>query len=303
MAAVTNSQTVTVKALIFGINGQDGYYLSRLCHEKGIEYIGISRSEGDWIRGDVSDFVFVRELIKKHQPDYIFHLAANSTTHHGALFENHETISTGSVAILEAVWKESSHSKVFLTGSGIQFENSGKAIAETDEFAPTSAYSVARIQSVYAARYFRSLGLKVYVGYLFHHESIFRKQHHVSTQIVEAIKRIQQGSNEVLEIGDLSVQKEWGYAADIAAAILTLVQQDSIFEATIGTGKAHSIQQWVVLCFEHIGLDWQDYVSSRPFFASDYPILVSNPATIQQLGWSPTVSIDELAKKMMLGEL
>ncbi|MEZ4904858.1 MAG: GDP-mannose 4,6-dehydratase [Spirosomataceae bacterium] len=217
----------------------------------------MSRSEGDWVCGDVSDFTFVTKLIKENQADYIFHLAANSTTKHAALVENYQTITTGSIAILEAVRKSSPHSKVFLTGSGVQFKNTGKAIAETDEFDPINAYSMARIQSVYAARYFRSLGLKIYVGYLFHHESVFRKQNHVSQLIVETVRRIQQGSHEMLEIGDLTVQKEWGYAADIAEGIFTLIQQNQVFEATIGTGQAHTIQEWVSLCFDHIGLDWQ----------------------------------------------
>lgn len=291
-----------MKALIFGINGQDGYYLSRLCHQKNITSIGISRSEGNWVIGDVSNFAFVKELIKKHQPDYIFHLAANSTTQHTALFENHQTIATGTLAILEAVLKESPHSKVFLTGSGVQFKNTGNPLSETDVFDAKNAYSIARIQSVYAARYFRSLGLKVYVGYLFHHESSLRKHHHISKQVVEAAKRIYQGSNEIIEIGDLQVQKEWGYAADIADGILMLVQQDQVFEATIGTGRAFSIQQWVEICFAQVGLPWHDYVVAKPLFISSYPILVSNPSTIQQLGWNPTIEIEELAKKMMLDE-
>ncbi|MCK5345844.1 MAG: GDP-mannose 4,6-dehydratase, partial [Candidatus Heimdallarchaeota archaeon] len=159
-----------MNAIIFGANGQDGYYLNELCKLKGIEPIAVSRS-GNWIRGDVSSYDQVEQLIKKHRPTYIFHVAANSTTHHNALFENHETISTGTLNILEAVKMHYPDAKVFITGSGVQFENRGMPISETDKFEANSPYSVARIQSVYAARYYRSLGLQVYVGYLFHHES------------------------------------------------------------------------------------------------------------------------------------
>src|SRR5258705_8714397 len=156
--------------LIFGANGQDGYYLSNLSKAKGIEPIGVSRS-GNWVRGDVSSYEQVQHLIKQYQPTYVFHIAANSTTHHEALFENHETISTGTLNVLEAVWTHCPRAKVFIAGSGVQFENTGATISEDDPFEPSSPYSVARIQSVYAARYYRSLGLAVYVGYLFHHES------------------------------------------------------------------------------------------------------------------------------------
>ena len=182
-----------MKAIIFGINGQDGYYLKEIFQKRKIEVIGVSRSSGDWIQGDVSNFNFIENFIKSVKPDYIFHFAANSTTKHDALFENHETISTGTLNILESVKRHSPESRVFITGSGVQFENKGNPISETDSFEATSPYSIARIQSVYAARYFRSLGLKVYVGYLFHHESPLRKNNHVSKMIADAVKsRVQQ---------------------------------------------------------------------------------------------------------------
>ncbi|MFN8346811.1 MAG: GDP-mannose 4,6-dehydratase [Spirosomataceae bacterium] len=292
-----------MKALIFGINSQDGYYLQQLCHRNNIACIGISRSQGPWIGGDVADTAFVRGIIKLHQPEYIFHFAANSTTRHTALFENHQTISTGSLNILEAVFNESPASKVFLTGSGVQFENNGQPISEKTNFEASSAYSVARIQSVYAARYYRSLGLRVYVGYLFHHESIFRKETHISKRIAEAAKRIHKGSNEILEIGDLNVKKEWGYAADIASGIFSLVRQDTIWEATIGTGRAYSIRDWVETCFGLINRNWTDFVVTKNDFRAEYPLLVSNPSTINNLGWFPTVNFEDLAKKMLHDEI
>lgn len=194
-----------MKAFIFGANGQDGFYLNQLCVRKKIHVIGVSRSPGNWVQGNVSDFNFVENLIKKEQPDYIFHLAANSSTRHDALFENHETISTGTLNILESVRRHSPKSRVFLAGSGIQFKNNGLPVKETDEFEATSPYSIARIQSVYAARYFRRLGLKVYVGYLFHHESPLRKPTHVSQMIAMAVKRIVQGSSEKITLGDVGI--------------------------------------------------------------------------------------------------
>jgi GDPmannose 4,6-dehydratase len=287
-----------MNALIFGANGQDGHYLSELCGIKGISPIGISRSDA-MIRADVSSYTQVEELVKQYMPKYIFHLAATSTTRHEALFENHQTISTGTLNILEAVRAHYPQAKVFLTGSGLQFVNTGNPISENDPFEATSPYSVARIQSVYAGRYFRSLGIKVYVGYLFHHESPLRKPSHVSKMIALAAQRIAAGSDEKIELGDISVEKEWTFAGDVAQAIFTLLDQEVIFEATIGSGTAYSIRDWLDQCFGLIGKNWHDYVRIREGFIPEYKRLVSNPAAIKSLGWSPTVSFAELARMMM----
>jgi GDPmannose 4,6-dehydratase len=232
-----------MRALIFGAGGQDGYYLDRLCRAKNIEAMGISRS-GNWIKGDVRNLVEVESLIKRYSPHYIFNLAAISTTRHETLFANHETIATGTLNILESVYRYSPATKVFLAGSGVQFKNTGSPISERDEFAALSQYAVARIHSAYAARYYRSLGIKAYVGYLFHHESPLRKPEHTSRMIVQAVRRIARGDQEHLLIGDWSVQKEWTFAGDVVQAIFTLVEQDEIFEAVIGSGVAYSIKDW-----------------------------------------------------------
>ena len=287
-----------MNALIFGANGQDGYYLSQLCSEKGIAAVGISR-KGKWICGNVARYEDVEQLIREYLPSYVFHLAASSTTRHDALFENHETISTGTLNILEAVKKHCPGAKVFITGSGVQFINEGNPISENGVFEGNSPYSVARIQSVYAARYYRSMGIRTYVGYLFHHESPFRKAHHVSKMIAFAVKRIAAGSNEVLELGDLSVEKEWTYAYDITKGILTLVEQEEVFEAAIGSGEAYSIEYWLEKCFDVINKDWRKYVQKRAGFKAEYKRLVSDPATMNRLGWFPAVGVSELAKMMV----
>lgn len=290
-----------MKALIFGANGQDGYYLHELCKLKGIAPIGVARS-GNGVLGDVSHYGQVEQLIKQYLPTYVFHLAANSTTRHDALFENHETISTGTLNILEAVKKHSAASKVFITGSGVQFKNTGNPISEHDEFEANSPYSVARIHSVYAARYYRSIGIRAYVGYLFHHESPHRKASHVSKKVVLAAQRIAAGSNEILEIGDIAVRKEWTYARDVMQGIMTLLDQDKIFEATVGSGLAYSIEDWLEQCFTLVGRDWHDHVRLSSGFVSEYKQLVSNPETINALGWHPNVTFSDLARMMMLAE-
>ena len=291
-----------MNALIFGVNGQDGHYLSEICKRRGITPIGVARS-GAALHADVSSFEQVRSLVKQYMPDYIYHMAASSTTRHDALFENHQTISTGTLNILESVRVHCPQAKVFLTGSGLQFVNTGNPISEKDPFEASSPYSVARIQSVYAGRYFRSLGVKVYIGYLFHHESPLRKPSHVSKMIALAAQHIASGSDELIELGDISVEKEWTFAGDVAQAIFTLISQDIIFEATIGSGTTYSIQDWLDRCFGLIGKNWRDYTRIREGFVPEYKRLVSNPSTIHSLGWSPEVEFAELARMMMKAEV
>lgn len=287
-----------MNALIFGANGQDGYYLNALCKAKGINSIGISRS-GDWIHCDISHYQQVEQLIKRYKPIYIFHLAASSTTHHAALFENHATISTGTLNILEAVYRHSRNSKVFITGSGVQFFNDGNPISEDNPFEASSPYAIARIQSVYAARYYRRLGVKAYVGYLFHHDSPLRKPNHVSQKVVLAAKRIVQGADEKLYIGDLSVEKEWTFAGDVALGIMMLVEQDNVFEAVIGSGKTYTIQDWIEVCFSMLGFDWRIYVEQAEEFHPEYKRLVSNPTLMHTLHWQPNIGLQELAAMMI----
>ena len=283
-------------AIIFGINGQDGFYLSVLLQKMEYKVIGISRTDSNT---DLTNFESVGELVKKTTPNLIFHLAANSTTRHDALFENHATISTGTFNILEAVKIYSPQTKVFISGSGLQFVNTEKPIKESDSFEARDPYSVSRIQSVYAARYYRKLGLKVYVGYFFNHDSPRRTERHMAKKITEAVKRIANGSNEKLEIGDISVIKEWTYAGDIVEGILTLVLQDNIYEANISSGIGHSIEEWLNVCFLSIDKKWQDHIILKNNFSPEYKMLVSDPSIITSLGWSPKVSFDELAKMMI----
>ena len=287
-----------MKAIIFGANGQDGQYLTLLLLKEKIQVIRISRS-GDFLKTAITSYDEVTALIQKEQPDFIFHLAANSTTKHDALFENHNTIATGTLNILEAVKEFSQHTKVFISGSGLQFLNNGNPIKETDPFAANDAYSISRIQSVYAARYFRSLGIKVYVGYFFNHDSPLRTERHVTKMISETVKRIAAGSNEKLKIGDMSVVKEWSYAGDIVKGIWLLVNQDKIFEANIGSGIGYSIKEWIEVCFKLVSSNMNENVEIRNDFVSSYKKLISDNSVIKSLGYQPEVSFSSLAKMMM----
>jgi GDPmannose 4,6-dehydratase len=291
-----------MNALIFGIGGQDGHFLSALLAKNGINVFGVSRSSGT-IRGDVGDSAFVDQVIRRYRPDYLFHLAANSSTAHTALFDNHHAISTGTLNVLEAVRDHCPESRVFLSGSAMQFRNDGAPIDEQIPFEARSPYAVSRIQSAYAARYYRSaFGLRVYFGYFFNHDSPLRSERHINQKVVRVAQRIAAGSREVLAIGNIEVRKEFNFAGDMMAAAWMLVNQDQEFEAVIGCGRAHSIREWVELCFGRVGESWENHIVVDEEFRPEYDVLVSKPSLLRGMGWEPTMDFAELAD-LMLGSV
>jgi GDPmannose 4,6-dehydratase len=288
-----------MKAIIFGANGQDAYYLSALLRNKKIDVIGVSRSLGELL-GDVANFDFVERAVKTLKPDYIFHFAANSTTSHQSLFDNHQAISTGTLNILESALRHSVKAKIFLTGSAMQFRNDGSPINEQTPFESLSLYAVARIQSTYAGRYYREkFGMEVYCGYFFNHDSPMRTERHVNQKIVKAVKRIANGANEKLMLNGIYVEKEFNFAGDIVEAVWALINQNVIFEAVIGSGQTHSIKEWLEYCFGKINKDWEDFVIVDSTRGVEYKKLVSNPALIQSLAWRPKIKFEELGEMMM----
>ena len=295
------SKNSDVNALVFGISGQDGFYLGNLLGRQGIRVVGISRSDGGgrWIVGDVAKGEQVEALVRKHQPDYIFHLAANSTTRHDALFENHQAIATGTLAILDAVDRLAPKAKVLLAGSGLQFVNQGLPLNEESPLDHSSPYVVARNSSLFAARYFRQRGLKIYFAYLFNHDSPLRSNRHLNMKIAVAAAHAANGSKEKLLIGDLDAEKEFNFAGDVAAAMWLLIRQDELFECVVGSGQSHAVRDWVEACFREVGLDWNDYTETDSTYASPYRRLVSDPAKLLDLGWKPECTFSGLAAMMM----
>ena len=286
-------------AIIFGSHGQDGYYLTVLLRSLGIPVVGVSRQEAD-VCGDVADREFVSQLISSYSPQYIFHFAANSTTQHDSLFENHATISMGTLNILEAARLHAPDCRIFLSGSAVQFQNIGLPIDEATPFAANNPYAVARIQSVYAGRYYREhFSMKIYVGYFFNHDSPLRTSRHVNKKIALAVKSIASGKSNSLELGNVDVRKEFNYAGDMIRAVFMMVNQDDVFEAVLGSGIAHSIKDYVIGCFSFLGLDWQNFVRISTNFIPDYQILISNPARICSLGWERRMDFKGLIRVMM----
>jgi GDPmannose 4,6-dehydratase len=287
-----------MRAILFGASGQDGHYLSRLLESTGVEVVGVSRS-GPFHRVNLAEFGEVEQLLLSHRPDYVFHLAAVSTTSPEVWRENHEAICTGSLHILEAARLHCPAARIFLAGSGLQFHNTGDPIKESDPFEARSPYALSRIHSVYAARYYRGIGLKCYVGYFFNHDSPLRSDRHIAKKIVESVRRMAAGSPEILEIGDPSVRKEWGYAADIVRGVWRFIHQEEHFEANIGTGEAHSIEEWIALCMDVAGISPHGRVRTLDSYVPEYRVLVSDPSRIHSMGWLPETGFQQLATLMM----
>lgn len=288
-----------MKAIIFGSNGQDGHFLVKLLKFNNIEVIDSSRKNSSY-DGNIEDLNFVENLVKQFVPDYIFHFAANSSTSHTALFENHNAISTGTINILEASRIYSPNSRIFLSGSAMQFKNDGIPIDENSDFDAKSPYAFSRIHSVYVGRYYREVfGMKVYVGYFFNHDSFLRSDKHINMKIAQFVKKIAQGFDEKLEIGNVDVMKEFNYAGDIVEAVWCLINQDMHYEAVIGSGQAYSILDWTKSCFNLIGKNWEDFVILDNNYRPEYKILVSNPKLLFSLGWKPKTNFEELVNKMI----
>jgi GDPmannose 4,6-dehydratase len=277
-------------AIITGSNGQDGWYLHQLLKREGVDAVLVPRASGV----DLSDFNEVVDLVLNTRPDYIFHLAARSTIDHTAACSNHNVIANGTFNLLETVQKWRPECKVFLAGSAYQFKNEDKPISETDSWDTTSVYCAARGYSKLLADAYRAQGLAVYFGYFFHHESPRRGANHISQRIASAAR-----NREPIEIGDPNVVKEWTFAGDTVEAVWSLVNQDTIFEANIGTGIGNSIAEFAEACYLSMGLEWRDYVKPIEGYVAPYRSLTCNPDRILSTGWKPRYRLYELAQQMV----
>lgn len=284
-------------AIIFGSSGQDGYYLSKLLLRHKVNVLGVSRSSGDII-GSVSDLKLVSDLLNQYRPDYIFHLAAKSSTKEEYNVTNFHSIEVGTFNILESVKKQGLKTKIFISGSAYQFKNLNEPIHENTELNSDNFYSFARNQSLELSRFYRKEhGLTVYFGFLFNHDSPRRPENFFCQKIMKLAHGCKNKNlSNKIHVGDLSYRREYSFAGDIMKAVIIFVMQDKVHEVVIGSGLAFSLKEWVFKCFEKYDLNCHDFIEYE--FADSKKILVSSPKLIKSLGWAPDNDMESLLSMM-----
>ncbi len=290
--------------IIFGAGGQDGFFLINLLLSFGYKVIPFTHNGGDIGPPlDVSDFDSVEAVIQKYRPEIIFHLAAKSSTWHEFVLENHKAIVDGALAVMESVDRHVPNSKVFIASSALVFKNEGCPIIEENELVTDSAYAMARVEALQIVRYYRQRGQKVYVGFLFNHESHLRPSNSIARKVVKGVVDIHLGIQKSLSIGNPDVIKEWMWAGDAVAAMIFLVNQDEVFEACIGDGIGKSVWDFATACCDIVGISLESCLITIPDYEAEYAALVSDPRKIKSLGWTPKVNMEDLAKRMVENEI
>lgn len=273
-----------MRALICGVNGQDGSYLAQLLLKKGYEVWGTSRDVQAsrlenlgrlGIAGRVcllsmapNDFRSVLTVVDRSDPDEIYFLAGQSSV--GLSFEQPaetlESIVSGILNLLEVIRMRQKPVRLYNAGSSECFGDTGGFPAnEETPFRPRSPYAVAKASAHWlVANYRESYGLHACTGVLFNHESPLRPQRFVTQKIVQAAKRIAQGSDERLVLGRLDIQRDWGWAPEYVDAMWRMLQLDEPDDLVIATGETNSLQDFVAETFRLHGLDWRRHVDVSP---------------------------------------
>jgi GDPmannose 4,6-dehydratase len=309
-------------ALIIGVSGQDGAYLSRLLIDKGYRVVGTSRDAQVstflnlvtlGIRNQViteslavNDFRSVINVLKKVQPDDIYNLGGQSSV--GLSFdqplETFESIGIGTLNLLEGVRFLELSSRIYNAGSSECFGNtSGKAADESTPFRPRSPYAMAKSAAHWAVTNYReAYGLFACSGILFNHESPFRAERFVTQKIIKAACRIAMGSDEKLHLGNIHIQRDWGWAPEYVEAMFLMLQQKEPDDFVIATGKTCKLGDFVRLAFERLDLDWQDYVqcSTELLRPTDIMISRANPSKAKvMLGWIAKYRTEDVVNMMV----
>jgi GDPmannose 4,6-dehydratase len=313
---------MTKKALICGVSGQDGAYLAKLLLEKGYYVCGTSRdaqisSFNNLVRLGIhdrlklesvalNDFRSVLQVLKKIEPDEVYNLAGQSSV--GLSFEQPvetlDSIAMGTLNLLEAIRFTGKPIKLYNAGSSECFGDIGDAAAdETTPFRPRSPYAVAKSAAFWeVANYREAYGIFACSGILFNHESPLRPQRFVTQKIIAAACRIARDRQEKLLLGNISIERDWGYAPEYVEAMYSMLQQDEPDDYVIATGESCPLKDFVASAFACVGLDWQDYVISdasllRP---TDLAISRGNPSRAKEkLGWQARSKMNDIVKIMV----
>ncbi len=312
------------KALICGISGQDGTYLAQLLLNKGYEVIGTSRdaqmsSFNNLKRLNIwnqvttesmapNDFRSVLQVLAKVKPDELYNLSGQSSIvlSFQQPVETLESISVGTLNILEAIRFINIPTRFYNAGSGECFGNIDSAADESTPFHPRSPYAVAKSAAFWeVANYREAYGLFACSGILFNHESPLRPERFVTKKIVSAACRIAAGSKEKLSLGNISVYRDWGWAPEYVEAMWRMLQQQNPDDYVIATGESHSLEEFVAAAFDAVGLDWRSHVVSDPslYRPSEIAVGRGNPAKAQErLGWKAQYKMHDVVRMMVREE-
>lgn len=310
------------KALICGISGQDGAYLSRLLLDKGYEVHGTARDAQMSTFGNLqrlgirdsitfhsmapNDFRSVLQVLTKVRPDEIYNLAGQSSV--GLSFEQPvetlESISVGTLNLLEAIRFIGLPMRFYNAGSSECFGNTGGAPAdEQTPFRPRSPYAVAKATAFWeVANYREAYSLFACTGILFNHESPLRPERFVTQKIVKSACRIAAGSGEKLHLGNISIARDWGWAPEYVEAMWLMLQQDRADDFVIATGETNSLEDFVAAAFHCVGLDWREHVISDQSLLRPSEIMVSRGNAGKSaiiLGWEAKNRMRDVVRLMI----
>jgi GDPmannose 4,6-dehydratase len=311
-------------ALICGVSGQDGSYLARLLLGKGYTVYGASRDAqmssftnlrklGIYVDVrlesiTINDFRSVLNALRRVRPDEVYNLAGQSSV--GLSFEQPvetlESISVGTLNLLEAIRFADQPISFYNAGSGECFGDTPKPANEDTAFRPRSPYAVAKAAAHWeVANYCEAYSLFACTGILFNHESPLRPERFVTRKIVAGACRIAAGSKERLSLGDLSIQRDWGWAPEYVEAMWLMLQQPTAQSYVIATGETHSLEEFVDAAFSAVGLDWRTHVDidNRLFRPSDISHSNADPSrAAEHLRWKARYRMRDVVTMMARAE-
>lgn len=313
------------KALISGISGQDGAYLARLLLDNGYQVFGTARDaqmatfynlEKLGIRQQVTllsmalnDFRSVLQTLSKVQPDEIYNLAGQSSV--GLSFdqpvETLESVTLGTLNLLESIRFLKRPIRLYSAGSSECFGDTGGAPAdENTPFRPRSPYAVAKSAAHWeVANYREAYSLFACTGILFNHESPLRPERFVTRKIIASACRIAAGSPEKLQLGNISIARDWGLASEYVDAMWRMLQQETPSDYVIATGETNTLESFVIETFSQLGLAWQDHVYTDPSLLRPSEIMISrgNPhKALTELGWQARTNMKDIVRIMIAAE-
>jgi GDPmannose 4,6-dehydratase len=319
---------MTRKALITGITGQDGSYLTDLLLEKGYEVHGIVRRVAledpeyrlwrirhvlDRVRlhsGSLESYASIFKVVQGVRPDECYHLSAQSFVSYS--FEDEfSTINTninGTHFVLAALKDAAPGCRFYFAASSEMFGNASESPqSEATPFQPRSPYGISKVAGFHLTRNYReAYGLFALSGILFNHESPRRGLEFVTRKVTRTAARIKLGLARELRLGNLDAKRDWGYAGDYVRAMWLMLQQDGPADFVIATGETHSVQEVVEAAFGHLDMDWREHVvvDRELYRPAEVFELRGNAARAREvLGWTPSVSFPELVRMMVRADL